>query len=216
MNAYAVVIGGVSAFIIGSGVIDLAKLENSLTFKFLVAFLIVFTFFSFFHTVRWTYAFECHRKRVNYLVSLMEPGSTSTIVWKDLDMYIPPMELLPNPRRIWKSLQKLIKFRQKCSKLWQRLKKSKECREEFKIRHWFFGLYLVMPVLFRIVFPETWSKLWQRFREALRTRYWFPALYFVVLILCAIVFSGSLQRLAFGCLGVALWLGTGFLFSEPR
>lgn len=173
MNAYAVVIGGVSAFIIGSGVTDLAKLENSLTFKFLVAFLIVFTFFSFFHTVRWTYAFECHRKRVNYLVSLMEPGSTSTIVWKDLDMYIPPMELLPNPRRIWKSLPELKKFRQTCSKLWQWL------------------------------------------REVFRTRYWFPALYFAVLILCAIIFTGFLRWGAIVCLGFALMLGIGFLFSKP-
>jgi hypothetical protein len=177
MNAYAVVIGGVSAFIIGIGVEDLAKLESSLTFKFLVAFLIVFTIFGFFHTVRWTYAFECHRQRVNTLVGLMNPSSTLEIVWEDLDMSIPPMELLPNLQRIWESLQKLRKFRQTCSELRQRLKK---------------------------------------FRGVFRTRYWFPVLYFVVLILCAIVFSGSLQRLAFGCLGIALWLGTGFLFSEPR
>jgi hypothetical protein len=166
MNAYAVVIGGVSAFIIGNGVTDLAKLENSLTFKFLVAFLIVFTFFGFFHTVRWTYAFECHRKRANYLVSLMEPGSTSTIVWKDLDMEIDPMELFPNPRKIWKSLQKLKEFRKK-------------------------------------------------FGEAFRTRYWFPALYFAGLILCAIIFPGFLRWGAIVCLGFALMLGTGFLFSKP-
>lgn len=188
MNAYAVVIGGVSAFLIGSGVTDLAELEGSSAFKFLVAFLIVFTLFGFFHTVRWTYAHECHRQRVNYLTGLMKFGSLPMIVWKDLDMDIPRMELplpnFPNPRRIWKSLKELRKFRQTCSK-----------------------------------FRQTCSKLWQRlkeFREVFRTRYVFPALYFVVLILCAIVFSGYLRWLAFGCLGVALWIGTGFLLSEPR
>jgi len=72
MNAYAVVIGGVSAFIIGMRVEDLAELESSSTFKFLVASLIVFTFFGFFYTVRWTYAFECHQERVNKLVGWMK------------------------------------------------------------------------------------------------------------------------------------------------
>lgn len=134
MNAYAAVIGGVSAFIIGRGVEDLAKLESLLTFKFLVAFLIGFTFFGFFHTVRWTYAFECHRQRVNKLIGWMEPGSTPTIVWKDLDMNIPTMELpLPNLRRVWKSLQKLRKFRQTCSKLLQRSKKFREALDKILV-----------------------------------------------------------------------------------
>jgi hypothetical protein len=239
MISYAVVVGsvivGFSGFIIKGGVTDLANNMTSLAdlakpetllpsfFNFLVVFLIGFTFFGFFHTVRWTYAHECHRQRVKRLTELMNPRSRSKIVWKDLDMDIPPMGGYPWPNlrkiRIGESLQKLIKCRQKCSKLWQRLKrlkKSKERREGFKIRYWFFSTYLVMLFLFEIVFPEMWSELWQRFREAFRTRYWFPALYFCMLILFVIIFPSPFKHWAIGCLVFAFLFGIGFFFSKPK
>jgi hypothetical protein len=160
-------------------------------FDFIFAFLIGFTVFGFFHTVRWTYAHECHRQRVKKLTSWMNPDSTSAILWEDLDMDIPSMELpLPNLPGIWKSLQKLRKSRQARRKLWHQLKPRQAC-----------------------------SKLWQRlkeFREAFRTRYWFPALYFFMLILFAIVFPSPFQWWAIGCLVFALWLGIGFFCSKPK
>jgi hypothetical protein len=181
MIAYAVVVGSVIVgfpnFIITGGVTDLANnitgveyLEQlasllPLFFMFLLTFLLVFTFVGFFLTTRWTYAFECHRRKVNGLVGAMDSGSTSTIDLTQMNMDIPPMELLPNPRKIWNSLQKLKEFRSK-------------------------------------------------FREIFRTRYWFPGLYFVMFISFAIFFPRPFQWWAIGCLGVALWLGIGFLCSE--
>jgi hypothetical protein len=228
MISYALVVGsvivGLSAFLIKGGVADLEQLARSspLFFTLFFAFLIVFTVFGFFHTVRWTYAHECHRQRVEKLTRWMNPRFTSTIVWEDLDMDIPPMGGYPWPnlrRKLNESRQKLIKFRRKCSKLWQRLKrlkKSKERREGFKIRYGFFSLYLVILFLFEIIFPEMWIELWQRFREAFRTRYWFPALYFFMLIIFVIIFPSPFKYWAIGCLVFAFLFGIGFFFSKPK
>jgi hypothetical protein len=165
MLSYALVVGsvivGFSGFIIKGGATDLANnmtgLANNMTgveyleplasllpsfFKFIFAFLIVFTFFGFFHTLRWTHAHECHRQRVKKLTGWMNPEYMPTIVWKELDMEIPPMELLPNPRRMWESLKKLKKF-----------------REGFRTRYWFPALYFVMLILFAIFFPRPF-KCW--------------------------------------------------------
>jgi hypothetical protein len=164
MISYAILIGSIAvgsiaAFITGGGVedlantvTDLAKSPSLLTlfFKFLIPFLIWFTFLGFFHTVRWTYTFECHRKRVNKLVELIAPGSAFEVVWKDLNMEIRSMELFPNPRKIWKSLKKLRKFRE-------------EFGEVFRTRYWFPALYFVMLILFVIVFRgffQYWAIGW--------------------------------------------------------
>jgi predicted dehydrogenase len=88
MNAYAVVVGGVVAFIIGG------ELKPSLIFYFLFAFLVIFTFVGFFLTTRWTYAFEYHRIRVNKLAKILwlESGSKASL---DPTMDIPAIHILP-------------------------------------------------------------------------------------------------------------------------
>lgn len=123
MNAYAVVVGGVVAFIIGG------ELKPSLIFYFLFAFLIVFTFVGFFLTTRWIYAFECHRTRVNKLASILwlESGSKERL---DPTMEIPPISVLPESIcriRMPSALCKII-------------------NELFRTRYWFALFYLFILI----------------------------------------------------------------------
>jgi hypothetical protein len=164
MITYALVVGsvivGLSGFIIKGGIADSAKnmtgveyLEqlarsSPLFFTLFFAFLIVFTLFGFFHTVRWTYAHECHRKRVKKLtklIGLMGRGRKPKIVWEDLDMDIPPMELLTHNtyRKLWKRL----------------MEKLKDFNQAFRTRYWFPALYFVMLILFAICSPRPF-KCW--------------------------------------------------------
>jgi predicted dehydrogenase len=123
MNAYAVVIGGVVAFIIGG------ELKPSLIFYFLFAFLIVFTFVGFFLTTRWIYAFECHRIRVNRLANILwlESGSKARL---DPTMDIPAISVLPESIckiRIPGALRGII-------------------NELFRTRYWFALFYLFILI----------------------------------------------------------------------
>ncbi len=84
MSVYAAITGGVLAFIAHGELETLKQLTTLWPFYFLIGL----TFFGFFHTIRWTYAFECHRERVN---------SFARIIWSnsgiDPTMNIPAMEL---------------------------------------------------------------------------------------------------------------------------
>ena len=94
MNAYAVVIGGVLAFIIGMKVEDISNLVTSKLFQFFVIFLVGLTFFGFIHTIRWTYSFECHRIKINKLATIIWLKSKSKMSL-DPTMDIPAMHVLP-------------------------------------------------------------------------------------------------------------------------
>src|SRR4030042_5583339 len=96
MNAYAIVVGGAMAFLIGMGVEDVATLPSNRLFQIFIVFLIGLTFFGFFHTMRWTYAFECHRIKVNTLTRIIwGEGGFNARVPLDPTMVIPPMEIPP-------------------------------------------------------------------------------------------------------------------------
>lgn len=80
MSIYAVITGAVLAFMAQKGFESLWPLY----------FLIVLTFFGFFHTVRWIHAFEYHRERVNFLIEELTNKYGPPI---DLTMDIPAIEL---------------------------------------------------------------------------------------------------------------------------
>lgn len=130
MNAYAVVVGGVAAFIVGKGV------EPSLIFYFLLSFLVVFTFAGFFLTTRWIYAFECHRRRVNKLVKILwlESGSKAGLA-PAMDMDIPAIPILPES--IFGRRRILDSFRRRVNEL-------------FRTRYWFALFYLFILIGFVI------------------------------------------------------------------
>lgn len=116
MSAHAAITGGMLAFMAQRGI------ETAWPFYFLIGF----TLFGFFHTIRWTYAFECHRKRVN---------SFAHIIWTnsgiDPTMNIPAMEL---------------------GKLTVR-SKTFEIKEIFRTRYFFPLFYFFVLMLFAILFP---------------------------------------------------------------
>jgi predicted dehydrogenase len=96
MNAFAVVVGGAMAFLIGMAVKDIDALADIKFFQVFIVFLAGLTFFGFFHTLRWTYAFECHRIKVNALAEIIWGESQSKArVPLDPTMDIPPMEIKP-------------------------------------------------------------------------------------------------------------------------
>jgi hypothetical protein len=91
MSVYGAIAGGILAFV-AKGLDTNSVLNNfSLFYVLTFSFLIVLTFFGFFLTLRWIYAFECHRNRVG--VILRELGFDKlTVKGKtvDLTMSIPP------------------------------------------------------------------------------------------------------------------------------
>jgi len=191
MNAYAVVIGGVAALLIGGGMERLERIEGSPLMMFLGGFLVVLTFVGYFHTVRWTYAFECHRTRVNHIATLLYGNEAPAEPRIDPTMSIPAMRLpLSSLKEVISLLKRGVHF----------------CK----------GSRLSGPP----EKPERPS-LWQRVQNisigaVFRTRYWFPALYLATLGLFTWALPSPLKWLALGCLLVSLWLGAGFLVSRPE
>ena len=116
MNAYAVVVGGVAAFI------STTELKPSPILVFLVGFIIVFTFVGFFLTTRWTYSFECHRKKVNELSRILWLVSGRNELF-DPTMDIPAMYILPGSNWF-----------------------SKIVNEWFRTRYWFPLFYLLISL----------------------------------------------------------------------
>jgi hypothetical protein len=74
MSIYGAVVGGILAFI-AKGLDTSLGLNNFPLFYVLISFLIILTFFGFFLTLRWIYAFECQRSRVNELAKVLLPMS---------------------------------------------------------------------------------------------------------------------------------------------
>ena len=130
MSVYAAITGGMFSFMAYTG------LQTSWPLYFLIGL----TFFGFFHTIRWTYAFECHRKKVNEL---------AWIVWLDsgvevksaLDptMEIPPMRIIPDSR---------------C---------GKKINELFRTRYWFplfyFFILVGLAILSCVAGLGVWCKV---------------------------------------------------------
>lgn len=150
MNAYAVVVGGALAFIIGMKSGEIEAFETSVLFHVLIVFIVVFTFFGFFHTLRWTYAFECHRKRVNEFATILwlESGAKVPL---DPTMDIPAMHIVPAFTPIWKWKLRMPR----CIR--------NPINEFFRTRFWFpllyLGILIGLAVLFYGVagFPS-WAK----------------------------------------------------------
>ena len=137
MNAYAVVVGGISAFIIGRGLQDLEtlrQLETTSAFQFLFGFLVGLTLLGFFLTIRWIHSFEYHRKMVSKLALILRDQSGAKARTQlDQSMEVPPMAI-PLPACL------------------------KSVRGVFRMRYWFPALYFVVLMLFAFVFdhPLKW------------------------------------------------------------
>lgn len=119
MSIYAAITGGVLAFTAQTGF--------ELTWP--LYFLVMLTFFGFFHTIRWIYAFECHRAKVNEIARVIWSESKAPA---DIDptMDIPAMHILPES--IWKK------------KTPEGLKRT--FNGIFRTRYWFPLFYLVILV----------------------------------------------------------------------
>ncbi len=100
MSVYAAITGGMFAFMAYSSSTD--SMGQQLGWP--LYFLIILTFFGFFHSTRWTYAFECHRARVNKLARILWIESEGKAML-DPTMDIPPMRILPESLRSNKVLR---------------------------------------------------------------------------------------------------------------
>ena len=93
MNVYALITGGILAFLAQMGLENLRELEPPWPFYFLL----LFTLLGFFLTTRWTYSFECHRARVNGFIKF---------IWSRLPQNERPPEVCPTMTipdfRLWK------------------------------------------------------------------------------------------------------------------
>ena len=119
MSAYAAITGGMFAFI---------AYEGAKTW-WPFCFLIVLTFVGFFHTIRWTYAFECHREKVNKLTRIILSKS-KTGASLDPTMNIPAMCILPKSickMRMPSRLQQIV-------------------NQVFRTRYWFPLLYFFILI----------------------------------------------------------------------
>lgn len=143
LNVYGIVTGGTLAYV-ARGYLA----SGSVTPSPLFYFLIVLAFFGFFHTLRWTYAFECHREKVNELIRIMQskPGVEPEL---DLTMDVPPMDIMP-------SFTKKDKEKEKEKKKEGEREKQKPPRkgvnEIFRTRYWFPLFYFIILVGFAIFF----------------------------------------------------------------
>ncbi len=80
------------AIVITGGSISSITIKN-FNLSWLLYFIIVFTFFGFFQNIRWSYAFECHRMRVNLFLIRIDQIYHLPINNKDLlTMKIPSMK----------------------------------------------------------------------------------------------------------------------------
>ncbi|MGA8848673.1 MAG: Gfo/Idh/MocA family oxidoreductase [Dehalococcoidia bacterium] len=97
MQVYAAIIAGI---IVGYGYlisIDNPSIEKPITDYLVLCillFLVVLTFVGFFLTLRWAYSFECHRKKVNEIASILWL-SCNVVVPLDPTMEIPPLHIMP-------------------------------------------------------------------------------------------------------------------------
>lgn len=101
MSVYAVIMGGVLAFVFQKGI------DSPVPF----GFLIIFTLFSFFHSVRWNYAFEHHRERVNFLIREIIRDRTISVDHALLTMDIPSVGKPPADSGIVSRFRKCFRTR---------------------------------------------------------------------------------------------------------
>lgn len=133
LNVYGIVTGGTLAYVA----------SETVTPSPLFYFLIVLTFIGFFLTLRWTYAFECHRGKVNILARIIwsESGVKSML---NPTMDIPPMDIAPS-FIITPSFEK--------KEIPKRL--QKQVNEIFRMRYWFPLFYFIILVGFAFFFFTT-------------------------------------------------------------
>jgi predicted dehydrogenase len=135
MQVYAAIIAGI---VVGySYLISIDKPIDDYLVLYILLFLIVLTFVGFFLTLRWVYAFECHREKVNELAGILW-RSCNVEVPLDPTMEIPPLHIMPPPLR--------------------------KADEAFRTRYWFplFYLLVLIGILALInwplkhYFPTSW------------------------------------------------------------
>lgn len=136
MSVYAAITGGMFTF--------MAYLASQAWWSLL--FLVWFAFVGFFLTIRWTYAFECHRKKVNKLARVLWLESRVEVSL-DPTMDIPAMHILP----------KFI-YRKKVPDRLQRI-----VNELFRTRYWF-ALFYLLILIFLVIFSfiagfSLWSQV---------------------------------------------------------
>lgn len=136
MSVYAAITGGMFAFIAYTGAQNWWPLY----------FIIVLTFVGFVLTIRWTYAFECLREKVNKLASIVWLES-SVKELLDPTMDIPAMHIFPQGICVKKVLGFLPRI----------------VNELFRIRYWFALFYFFVLIgLVVALFLVADSPLWGR------------------------------------------------------
>lgn len=121
---YVVVTGGGLAYTAGE------RSTPSPVLYFLLAFIVVLTFVGFFVSLRWIYAFECHREKVNILAEILWAESRANSAL-DPTMNIAPIDVVPES----------IKGR-KTSKRFREV-----INEVFRTRYWFPLFYFIILIL---------------------------------------------------------------------
>lgn len=135
LNVYGLVIAGVLTYTVYK---HTTPSFPSSPFHLLSDFLVVLTFIGFFLTLRWTYAFECHREKVNSLARIIwsESGVKSML---NPTMDIPPMDIAPSfiitPSFEKKEIPKLL---------------QEGVNNIFRTRYWFSLFYLIILLGFAI------------------------------------------------------------------
>ncbi len=100
MSIYGAVVGGILAF--GATRLDAeTDLGDFPLIYGLILFLVVLTFFGFFHTLRWIYSFEYHRGKVNELARALWLASGGEASF-DPTMNIPALSMVPGAIGGWK------------------------------------------------------------------------------------------------------------------
>ena len=96
MQVYAAIIAGMAA---GFGyLISTTSLGTDHLVQYVLLFLMALTLVGLFLTLRWDYAFECHRKRVNAIAGIMW-FNCSLPLSTDPTMNIPPLRAMPGRLR---------------------------------------------------------------------------------------------------------------------
>jgi hypothetical protein len=139
MSVYAAITGGMFAFMAYSSVSP----DNAGDVQpwWPLYFLVMLTFVGFFLSMRWTYAFECHRIKVNELARILWAESSGKSMF-DPTMNIPAMRILPESIRS----NKVIQFLQ-INKITQSLNNILRTRYLFPFFYFFMLIGLVIASL---------------------------------------------------------------------
>jgi hypothetical protein len=169
MNIYGAVAGGILAFTAQSLVNNPPTNDFPVSYTLVFIFLGLLTLFGFFLTLRWIFAFECHRKRVSKLAKELLVLGVSEVPL-EYSMDIPPIPLAPK----FKNKKKYKWFNKVCGSL---------CSVFLGTRCLFPIFYLVVLIgitgfVCYLIPDSTWSSKWVLFVIPLFTLLIFIRWYF--------------------------------------